>query len=57
MQYLGDWYNVYVVPTTFQPRGSTCVRAQYGARKDGTVSVYNSGTVNGQFTVNIVTIN
>ena len=32
------------VPTTFQPADMTCVRALYGDRGDGTVSVYNTGT-------------
>ena len=42
---------MWVIPPTFQPDGTTCVRAQYGQRKDGTVSVYNSGTnPQGQFT-------
>ena len=43
-KYLGAWYSQMQVPSTFQPADMTCVRALYGDRGDGTVSVYNTGT-------------
>ena len=53
LQYLGTWYNTWVrnPPPSFQRAGTTCVRAVYTSRLDGTVSVYNSATSPlGQFT-------
>ena len=43
-RYLGARYSQMQVPTTFQPADMRCVRALYGDRGDGTVSVYNTGT-------------
>ena len=43
-KYLGAWYSQMQVPSTFQPADMTCVRALYGDRGDGTISVYNTGT-------------
>ena len=43
-KYLGAWYSQMQVPSTFQPVDMTCVRALYGDRGDGTISVYNTGT-------------
>ena len=30
-------------PLPLQPEGQTCVRAQYGARSETTITVYNTG--------------
>merc|ERR1711997_650010 len=40
-KYLGDWYQISGLPAFFQPAGTSCVRATYGAKDDGTVSVRN----------------
>lgn len=39
-KYLGTWYEIQKLPAMFE-RGK-CVRAEYSARSDGTVRVYNS---------------
>merc|ERR1712142_637483 len=40
-RYLGNWYQVEGTTTFFLPKGTTCVRATYGAKDDGSVSVHN----------------
>merc|ERR1712038_101245 len=40
-EYLGNWYQISGLPAFFQPAGTSCVRATYGAKDDGTVSVRN----------------
>merc|ERR1719192_558623 len=42
--YLGDWYQQQGSPTWYQPAEVKCVRATYGDRGDGTVSVHNVDT-------------
>ena len=32
-------------PLPLQPEGQTCVRAQYGARSETTITVYNTGNI------------
>ena len=41
MQYLGNWYQYEGLPAFFAPSGTSCIRATYGDRGDGTVSVRN----------------
>ena len=41
--FLGDWYAQRQTASSFQPEGQTCVRAQYGARSETTITVYNTG--------------
>ena len=40
-QYLGNWYQYEGLPAFFAPSGTSCIRATYGDRGDGTVSVRN----------------
>merc|ERR1712213_48082 len=40
-KYLGDWYQITGIPAFFQPSGSSCVKATYNAKDDGTVGVLN----------------
>ena len=40
-QYLGNWYQYEGIPAFFAPSGTSCIRATYGDRGDGTVSVRN----------------
>merc|ERR1712110_544190 len=40
--YLGDWYQYEGLPAFFAPSGTSCIRARYGDRGDGTVSVRNA---------------
>ena len=44
-QYLGDWYAQLTVAAPFNPEGVRCTRAQYGLFDNGTLSVYNTGTL------------
>merc|ERR1711936_912034 len=39
--YLGNWYQYEGIPAFFAPSGTSCIRATYGDRGDGTVSVRN----------------
>merc|ERR1711874_566849 len=39
--YLGNWYQYEGLPAFFAPSGTSCIRATYGDRGDGSVSVRN----------------
>ena len=45
LQYLGDWYAQLTVEAPFNPEGVRCTRVQYGLFDNGTISVYNTGTL------------
>merc|ERR1711992_476514 len=47
-RYLGDWYQMEGTVAFFAPEGSHCIRATYGDRGDGTVSVHNVVTKEGK---------
>ena len=40
-QYFGNWYQYEGIPAFFAPSGTSCIRATYGDKGDGTVSVRN----------------
>merc|ERR1711997_1372050 len=40
-KYLGNWYQISGLPFLPVPSGTSCIRATYGAKDDGTVSVRN----------------
>merc|ERR1711934_1219654 len=44
-RYLGDWYAQLTVAAPFNPEGVRCTRVQYDLFDNGTLSVYNTGTL------------
>jgi apolipoprotein D and lipocalin family protein len=40
-KYVGYWYQITGTPSFFQPSGTSCVRATYAPRDDGSISVRN----------------
>ncbi|GFO09913.1 apolipoprotein d [Plakobranchus ocellatus] len=45
-KYLGDWYEIFVFPTTFEK--GKCTRARYTLKPDGHIEVYNRGIEDGK---------
>lgn len=45
---LGDWYEQARIDTWYEPKGMYKVKAKYGLKPDGTLSVVNSGYIDGQ---------
>ncbi|XP_025099622.1 apolipoprotein D-like [Pomacea canaliculata] len=44
-QYLGDWYEIFVFPNTFE--AGKCIRARYSLKDNGRIRVFNRQIENG----------
>ena len=44
LQYLGDWYEIYAFPTTFEKGG--CTRARYTKKDNGHINILNRSIQN-----------
>ncbi|GFR69959.1 apolipoprotein D [Elysia marginata] len=45
-RYLGDWYEIFLFPTTFEK--GKCTRARYSLKPDGHINVFNRGIEDGK---------